>query len=120
MTKKEENKSTEVQIDPRMFGYREGTKVEIEVNDVMNFLPLLYKVLAKETQVVYEDKETLEDTMKSGKSQVTELGVEAMMGINFINSFHAQNVENKVAVHRDVLVKEMEEKFQLQEEETKK
>lgn len=93
--------------DPRLFGYKNGQKIEVDANAFMSLLNFAHQIVLKERREEFEMKDTFEETLQARKETISQLGLEATKVIEFISTVHISNVENGIAVHKDVLEQEI-------------
>lgn len=118
---KTKSTTDEPYVDPRLFGYREGQKIEVDGSLFMALIGFAHQVSLQERKVVYNIGDSLKTTIDSGKETITEIGVQAMGWVQEGLSIHTDNVEKGVAVHQDVINKEeAEAKFSIVKDEEKK
>lgn len=93
----------EVVKDPTQYGYKDGVKIEVDANWLMSLTFLTQQVFLKERSITYEPRNSMEDTVKTGKESVTELGLQAMRWTEMLIELHKENIEKGVAVHASEL-----------------
>lgn len=100
---KEKNISELMHYDPSAFGYNKGEKVPFEGNLILWALGFAHAVALSETTVVYETKESFDETRASAKETVTDLGLQGIRLYELLTQGHLENIDKGVAVHQDVL-----------------
>jgi len=109
-----ETKSKE-QVNPNEFGYRKDQLIEVNANFLMELLfGFANHVQLQETKVGYEVKEDFKDTLKAGKTTISDLGVQAVQFMDIGMNLHMDNIEKGVAVHQSVLAKEYTANLELE------
>lgn len=103
----------EIHLDPSQYGYAQGQKAPFEGNLVLNAIGVLHAFALKEQTVIYEPNESFEATVKTGKTQITEMGLQALRLVELLTEEHAQNADEGVAAHQSVLMKNHAPKFEV-------
>ncbi|MCA9749042.1 MAG: hypothetical protein KC414_08045 [Romboutsia sp.] len=114
--KKEETpkqQKEDVQIDPNVFGYREGQRIEVDANMFMSFISFAHQVSLQERKIFYEPNDNFDKTLSSGKEVLTDLGLQGVRWMELITNTHIDNIKKGVAVHQDVLMKEVTPSFEV-------
>lgn len=100
----------EINVDPNLFGYEEGVKAPFEGNLVLWVMNFAQTVALKETSTVYETGASFEETRKTGKEQVTDLGLQGLRILELLTAAHLDNIDEGIALHQDVLTGKVQKK----------
>lgn len=110
---KKEMEKPEVHLDASQFGYKQGQRAPFEGNLVLNAIGVLHAFALKEQTVVYEPNDSFEATVKTGKTQITEMGLQALRLVELLSDEHLVNADEGVAFHQSVLMKGAAPKFEV-------
>ena len=96
----------QVHLDPNQYGYGKGQKAPFEGNLILQAVGVLHAFAIKEQTVVYEHKDSFDETVKTGKTQITEMGVQAMRLVEMLIGGHLENADEGIAIHQSVLMQQ--------------
>ena len=99
----EEAPTPELHYDPNEYGYPEGGKAPFEGNLLLWVMNFAQTVAVKETSTVYNTENSFEETRKTGREQITDLGLQALRILELLTQGHLENIDSGQAVHQDVL-----------------
>lgn len=97
------NDDTPKHYDPNLFGYKSGERVPFTGNVILGLMGLLNAVRIEGTETFYEPKESFEGTIKTEKTVMTEMALQATRFMEMIQQDHLQNIDEGYATHQTQL-----------------